>query len=328
MHNSKALLLINTGSPTDLSTKEIRRYLTHFLTDKRVINIPSLIRYPLVYGIIAPLRAKKSRDKYALVWDRGQSPLVLHTEALAKRVQEISECPTFTAMQHNIGSIEQAFSAIEKCGATEVIAVPLFPQYSMSSYENAMSFVQEKYIKLQPPFQLLCTPPYYNHPSYVEALVEQVEKTAEPYSHLLFSFHGIPISQTKPYLGNPDKDYQYQCLETKRIVMEHPKVKALQLTSEVVYQSRFGNGKWLTPILEERIPELAKEGKRRVYVLCPSFVCDCLETLWDIDIHAKELFQGDHLALIPCPNDSTHMAQAIIDLAINQATEIHLWTQP
>ncbi|MDO5017551.1 MAG: ferrochelatase [Porphyromonas sp.] len=333
MSDRRAILLINTGSPTSLEVKAVRRYLADFLTDKRVISLPKWIRIPLVKGIIAPFRAASSRDKYALIWEEDGAPLLLRTRELARKIERESGIPVYVAMRYNKGSMAEALEQITLDGrADEVVAVPLFPHYAMSSYESALDHALSVYRKGEYPFRLKCVAPYYNHPLYIEAVAERVEQTVTQErlegKQLIFSYHGIPISQTKPYRGNKDKDYESQCIEATRLVMNHPRVKALGLSEEIAYQSKFGTNKWLSPTLEQRLSALPKEGKNRVAVVCPSFVCDCLETSWEIGIDLKDKFEGERLTLVPCPNDSTPMARAIINQVMESTDDIEMWTQP
>lgn len=326
--NMRAILLINTGSPKSLETKEVRNYLTDFLTDRRIIGLPQPFRNILVHGIIAPSRAPKSRDKYAQIWRPEGSPLQILTEALATRIESESGIATFVAMRYNRGSLEGAYQRITTQGFTEVVLVPLFPHYAMSSYESAVAHAMEVHQQGSYPFALHCVAPYFSHPLYIEALLEQVERFATPDGHLLFSYHGIPLYQNKAYAGIPQKDYPYQCGETTRLVTTHPRFKAMNLSYEICYQSRFGHNRWLTPTLESRMKALAKEGKKHVSVICPSFVCDCLETSWEVGIDLKEQFAKLQLTLIECPNDSLTMANCIIDQVNHHTTEAIEWTKP
>lgn len=324
----RAILLINTGSPKSPTTRDVREYLTDFLTDGRIIGLRQPFRNLLVHGIIAPFRATSSSKKYALIWTDKGSPLQLLTEALAHKVEEISGLPTYVAMRYNRGSVQTAFEAIKAKGIEEVVVVPLFPHYAMSSYESAVAHAVEVHREGGYPFELKCVAPYYNHPTYIEALVAQITTFAQPGEHLVFSYHGIPVAQTAPYQGNPDKDYEQQCIETTRLVTQHPRYKEMGLSHEIAYQSRFGHHKWLSPTLNDRLDNLPTEGKRLVAVVCPSFVCDCLETTWEVGIALKDKFQGDRLTLVECPNDSLLMAQTIVDQVTHLTTKAEIWTKP
>lgn len=326
--NMRAILLINTGSPKSLETKEVRNYLTDFLTDPRIIGLPQPLRSLLVHGIIAPTRSMTSKSRYAKVWRPEGSPLQILTEALATRIESESGIATFVAMRYNRGSLEEAYQRITTQGFTEVVLVPLFPHYAMSSYESAVAHAVEVRQQGSYPFALHCVAPYFSHQLYIEALLEQIERLATPDGHLLFSYHGIPLYQNKAYAGIPQKDYPYQCGETTRLVTTHPRFKAMNLSYEICYQSRFGHNRWLTPTLECRLEALAKEGQKKVSVICPSFVCDCLETSWEVGIYMKERFSILQPTLIGCPNDSLTMANCIIDQVNHHTTEAIEWTKP
>lgn len=324
----RVIILINTGSPKSLDLQDVRTYLEDFLTDKRIISLPAAIRVPLVKWIIAPRRAPKSRDKYALIWEEEGAPLVLRSEELAREVQRISGIPTLTAMRYSRGSVAGALSKASRLGCEEVVLVPLFPHYAMSSYESAIAHAMEAWEEGGYEFSLKSIAPYYNNPIFIDALAEQVSRFVQMGEHLVFSYHGIPLSQAEPYRGNMEKDYERQCQETTHLLMEHQWVKSLQLTHEVAYQSRFGNNKWLSPTLEERLERLPHEGHKRVAVICPSFVCDGLETTWEVGIDLKEKFGGTSLSLVECPNGSHTMARAIVDSVHNHATEAKRWIEP
>lgn len=324
----RAILLINTGSPKSLETKEVRHYLTDFLTDSRIIGLAQPFRNILVHGIIAPTRAITSRNRYAKIWRKEGSPLQIFTEALASRIEKESGIATFVAMRYNRGSLQEVYDRIASKGFTEVILAPLFPHYAMSSYESAVVYAVEVHQQKSYHFTLKCIEPYFRHPLYIEALLDQIERFAKVGDHLLFSYHGIPLYQNKAYAGNPLKDYPYQCMETTRLVASHPRFKAMNLTYEVCYQSRFGHNKWLNPTLKSRLKALSKEGTKQVSVICPSFVCDCLETTWEVGIYMREHFPTLQPTLIECPNDSLRMASCIIDQVNYHTTEAIEWTKP
>lgn len=328
MMMKRAIILINTGSPESLALSDVRAFLEAFLTDKRIINLPSVLRILLVKGIIVPRRAPKTRDKYALIWEEEGAPLVLRSVELVREVQRISGVPTFTAMRYQKGSLKRTLDKAAQRGCEEVVLVPLFPHYARSSYESAIAHAMEVWQQGAYTFALRSVAPYYHHPIYIEALAEQVSQSVPMASHLVFSYHGIPLAQAKPYLGNIEKDYERQCQETTRLLMAHPWVKSLQLTHEVAYQSRFGSTKWLSPTLEERLAHLPSEGHKKVAVVCPSFVCDGLETTWEIGMHLKAMWAGDQFTLVPCPNASHTMARAIVDLINHSTTDVERWIAP
>lgn len=329
----RGILLLNTGSPLSTAPREVQRYLGDFLTDERVIQLPTILRTLLVRGIIAPFRAPKSAQKYRLIWSEGRSPLLSYTEDLAQALEQISDLPTFVAMRCNRGSTEQALADAVARGIEELTLLPLFPHYAMSSFESAVAQVVTLAQKHHPELQLTCLAPYALRPEYIQLVAKQVAEYAPPQSRLLLSFHGIPLKQARPYEGNPSKDYQYQCLEMTKQLMADPRLQDLKLSHEVAYQSRFGTTKWLTPATDDRIQALPTEGYDSVAVLCPSFVCDNLETLWEIAIQERERFLqrgGKSLTLIPCLNASEELAQIFAKWILNNegVTEATEWIAP
>lgn len=323
---------MNTGSPDSPSVGDVRRYLNNFLTDKRVISIPKWLRYLLVRGIISPFRAPRSAKKYQQIWDEKGSPLHYFTQELADKVERLSVEPVFVAMRYQKGSTERALALAEAKGVEELVVVPLFPHYAMSSFESAVAHVAEVHAESGSGMQLTCVAPYFDEPLYMEALAEQVAESVAPGWYLLLSYHGIPVAQTKPYLGVTMQDYEYQCEKTSHLLMSHPKVAALDVAWESSYQSRFGNNKWLGPETERRMKELAEMGVRKLAVLSPSFVCDGLETLEELGIRGRDAYMGaggGELRLIACPNGSEWMARTILKIAEpERVTTAELWTGP
>ena len=308
----RGILLLNTGTPIAPTAHEVQRYLGDFLTDHRVMQLPSLLRTLLVRGLIAPLRGPISAKRYQQIWQDEGSPLLTYTEQLAEKVARYSSLPTFVGMRYNRDSIQRALAQAVAQGVEELTLVPLFPHYAMSSFESAVAYSYALAKEQYPDLSLQCLAPYALRPEYITLLAEQVARYAPVDSHLLLSYHGIPLKQSAPYEGDPEKDYRYQCQQMTQLLIEHPLVTPLGLSHEVAFQSRFGTTKWLTPPTDRRIRELPREGVRQVTLLCPSFVCDNLETLWEIDIEERKNFHaagGDSLTLIPCLNDSATVAQ-------------------
>lgn len=331
MAKRNVYILVNTGSPATLAVSDVRSYLSDFLTDKRVINMPRLLRIPIFKWFVAPRRAPHSAEKYAMIWEEEGSLLVIKTHSLARKLQHESGFPVFVVMRYSQESIEETLKELNDETVANAYIVPLFPHYAMSSFETAVAHIQDWYDRAGHSFYLMSLRPYYDNALYIDALVEQIAQNVKPQQHLLFSYHGIPISQTRAYKGNPYKDYEWQTTETTRLVMSHPSIESLNLTYEIAYQSRFGNNKWLAPTTEQRLLELPSEGHKSIAVVCPSFVCDCLETLWEIGIEGKEKFVqagGSELTLVPCPNDSDLMVRAIQEHTIWNYSLAKEWTKP
>lgn len=307
-------LLTNTGSPRSCCVEDVGQYLRTFLTDPAIMGMPYLLRQLLVRGIIVPKRAPKSAKRYRQIWLPEGSPLVVYSRQLAEELSRLSGCPTYLAMRYEEGSVDRALRQAEEDGVTELISQPLYPQYASSSFGSASDFVRRRYEALRPSYKLTERGPFYDHPDFIRSLAEQVAGVGlSPETHLLLSFHGLPLSQVKPYLSDPERDYTYQCRRTMELLLECPEVPPLR-SHELVYQSRFGH-RWLTPELTKRLAALPGEGVRRVAVLCPSFVADCLETLEEVGIDGRRIFHevgGEELTLIPCPNGSPTLARVLL----------------
>ncbi|MFT3749011.1 MAG: ferrochelatase [Agriterribacter sp.] len=321
----RGIVLMNLGSPDSTEVKDVRRYLMQFLMDERVIDKPYLLRLPLVGGIIVPFRAPKSAEAYKEIWTKEGSPLIVLTKQLQEEVQKQVSEPVEIAMRYGNPTVEYAFDSLMKKvkGLEEVIAVPLYPHYAMSSYETAVEYAKAIHRKKKYPFKLDFIKPFYNEPGYIDAMAESIKPyMAEAFDHMLFSYHGIPArhlvkadptrSHTEDTKGeccqapSPAREfcYRYQCFETTRLVTEKlglPKEKY-----SISFQSRLGKG-WLEPFTDIRLEQMPKEGIKKLLILCPAFVSDCLETLEEIAMRGKETFMeagGESYTFIPCMNTS------------------------
>lgn len=337
-----AIVLMNLGSPDSTSVKDVRKYLNEFLMDERVIDKPFLLRYLLVKGIITPFRAPKSAEAYEMIWWKEGSPLVVLTQQLLEKVKEKTTIPVTIAMRYGNPTPQAAYDELlkENPDLEEVILVPLYPHYAMSSYETAVVYMKEVKEKLGYKFNLKTVPPFYNHPAYIDALAASMKPYLEEYDfdQLLFSYHGIPerhVTDLDPS-GNHCMQVDKCCFKSSPT---HPTCYRHQvtITSELVskklglqkdkwqqsYQSRLGRDPWLLPSTQTVIPEMPGKGIKKLLVVCPSFVSDCLETLEEIDIRGREDFTnsgGTHYQYIPCMNIEETWINAlmkIIDDTIN-----------
>lgn len=329
---NKAILLLNLGSPKSPSTKDVRTYLNEFLMDEKVIDIPYLLRLLLVKGIITRFRAPKSAALYKSIWTEKGSPLVVITKKLTDQVEDFTGIPTYFSMRYATDSPKAVMNRIleEHPNIKEVVLLPLYPHYAMSSYETGVEYVVKTHEKEAYPFDLQIIPPYYNKGHYINALSEIIKPfTDKSYDHIVFSYHGIPerhvkkTDVTKSHCLKVDNCcsidseahkycYRHQIIETTELI-----AKKLSLPKEkysFAFQSRLGADAWLKPYTAKRLGEMPKEGIKNLLVVCPAFVSDCLETLEEMHEEGKEIFMdagGDSFEVIPCLNNEMSWVKSI-----------------
>ena len=327
---SKAVLLVNLGSPDSPSVPDVRRYLREFLMDARVLDAPWPVRFAVVNFAILPLRPRQSAHAYQSIWTAEGSPLVVTGRHVQQRLQQRVGVPVELAMRYRNPSIANAIQNLASKGAADVLLIPLFPHYAMSSFETAVARVKEVAARRAPQMRITVQAPYFDHPDYVAALVASaLPYLAQPYDHLLFSFHGIPERHlhksdptgrhcllTENCCNNPspahDTCYRAQCFKTMRAFVARADVVANKYS--IAFQSRLGRDPWLKPYTDFELTRLAGEGKKRMLVICPAFVSDCLETLEEIGIRGRETFLsggGQDLQLIPCMNEHADWINAL-----------------
>lgn len=325
------ILLVNLGTPDSPSDKDVHRYLTEFLTDKRVITTPWIQRQMVVRGFIVPARYKQSAASYRAIWTEEGSPLKVYglrvKEALQKRLG--SNYLVELAMRYQNPSIPKTLSMMQKAGIQRLLVIPLFPQYSSATTGSVHQKVMEEISKWTTIPEIIMMGQFATHPGYIDAICRaDKEKMNYAYDHVLFSFHGLPQSQiTKAdptacclkksnccskYTELNRDCYAAQCYATARAVAAQLNLK--EEIYSVSFQSRLGKEPWLEPYTNEVIKNLAKEGKKDVLVFCPSFVCDCLETIYEIGVeYAHEFKQsgGNRLDLAQGLNDSEPWIDAL-----------------
>ena len=318
----RGIVLMNLGSPDSTEVKDVRRYLNEFLMDEKVIDVPYLVRMLLVKGIIVPFRAPKSAEAYKTIWTKEGSPLVVLTKQLQLQLAQLVDEPIEIAMRYGNPSPAMAFEKLleRQPDLQEVIAIPLYPHYAMASYETAVDYAKEIHTKNKYPFKLDFIKPFFDEVDYITAMAENIRPfLKDDYDHILFSYHGIPqrhLRKTDPTGCHCTKVenccdvkssahatcYRHQCFSTTNLI-----TKALQIPSEkfsISFQSRLGKG-WLQPFTDKRLEEMPKEGIKKLLILCPAFVSDCLETLEEIEERGKETFLeagGTSYTMIPCLN--------------------------
>ena len=329
-NNHAGLLLTNLGSPNSTEVGDIRKYLTAFLMDRRVIDYPYLFRALLVKGIVAPRRAPESAKAYKKVWLPEGSPLIVYAERLKERVQSKAPFPVALSMRYGQPSTEKAFEEllVKQPGLEEVVVLPLYPQYTMSSFDTAVEEVKRVHRKGNYPFRLRFLAPFYNQADYIAALAARIRPfLEETYDKILFTYHGLPerhmgkddarIAAGKADFCLPPVNYQQQAYETTRLTAAYLNIP--QERYETAFQSRLAAAKeWLKPYTAVRLEALPGEGVKRLLVVSPAFINDCLETIEEIGMTGKEAFEkagGEQLTLIPCLNDQEQFAEAIVKWA-------------
>jgi protoporphyrin/coproporphyrin ferrochelatase len=318
---SKGILLVNLGSPDSTSVSDVRRYLNEFLMDARVIDTPWPLRRFIV-GMILISRPKESAHAYEKIWTPEGSPLVVTSKHLQAELQKRFEIPIELAMRYQNPSIESAISKLAAQKIDDLLLIPLFPHYAMSSYESAVERMKKVAAKLATQMQITVQPPYFDSPDYIAALVASAKDYLEAgCDHLLFSFHGIPerhLRKTDPThchcltkenccdVPSPAHMtcYRAQCFKTVKAFVEQAKIPAGKFS--VSFQSRLGKDPWLKPYTDFELAEFPGRGVKKLLVICPAFVSDCLETLEEIAMRGKETFigaGGKEFAQIPCLNE-------------------------
>jgi ferrochelatase len=319
---SKGVLLVNLGSPDSSSVHDVRKYLGEFLMDRRVLDAPWPVRFCVVNFAILPSRPKESAHAYQKVWTPEGSPLVVTSQRVRAKLQERVTVPVELAMRYQNPSIEGALKKLVEKEVTHLLVIPLFPHYAMSSYETAAERVKEIAAKMPPKINIEIQPPYFDAPDYIEALVASAKNHLESgYDHLLFSFHGIPerhLRKSDPTgshcLAKEDccevpspahaTCYRAQCFKTVAAFVARAGVP--QEKYSVSFQSRLGRDPWLKPYTDFELVEFPGRGIKKILVICPAFVSDCLETIEEIGMRGRESFLkagGRDLTLIPCMNE-------------------------
>jgi ferrochelatase len=319
-----AVLLLNLGSPDSPAVADVKRYLGEFLGDERVIDKPgnSLLRGLLVHGIIIPFRAKNSAHAYSTVWTREGSPLIVTSRSTQAKLQARTALPVELAMNYGNPSIPDALSRLAARGIDRLLLFPQYPHYAMSSWETVVAKVRREAARLAPAMKIECVEPYYQDEDYIAALVA----SARPYlnhahDHLLFSYHSIPVRHlTKADSSHAHCQVVADCCNTcspahatcyraqvTRTTQAFARLAGLDPDRwSIAFQSRLANEPWLEPYTDFEYKRLAAAGKKRLLVITPAFVTDCLETLEEIRVRGAEDFAaagGSTFEHIPCLND-------------------------
>ncbi|CNG02254.1 ferrochelatase [Yersinia similis] len=303
MQSKPGVLMVNLGTPNAPTSKAIKRYLAEFLSDRRVVDTSPLLWWPLLHGVILPFRSPRVAKLYQSVWMEEGSPLLVYSrrqqKALAARMPDI---PVELGMSYGSPNLPDAIETLLAQGVTNLVILPLYPQYSCSTSAavwDAVARVLKGYRRL-PSVSFIRD--YAEHPAYISALKQSVERSFAKHGQpdrLVMSFHGIP----KRYAQLGD-DYPIRCEDTSRALRA-----ALPLPAEKIimtYQSRFGREPWLTPYTDETLKSLPSQGVKHIQLICPGFSADCLETLEEIKEQNREFFLhagGEKFEYIPALND-------------------------
>lgn len=318
----KGALLINLGSPESPNPKDVKKYLGEFLMDERVIDLAKPLRTFLVKGIILNTRPKKSAKAYKKIWWKEGSPLIVLSQRLQGAVQKKVSVPIGLAMRYGTPSIEQGIKELVDQGVDEIMLIPLYPQFAMATTETILVLAENIRDEKYPDLEFTVLPPFYNHPDYVRVLSESIQEylSDKDWEHLLFSYHGIPerhirksdVTKShckidKSCCQTASKAHQYcyrhQCYETTRQVAEYLGLKEDRFSTS--FQSRLGVDPWLQPYTDQTVARFAKKGTKKMAIVTPAFVSDCLETLEEIGMEAVEDFEekgGEELHVVPCIN--------------------------
>ncbi|WP_026903524.1 ferrochelatase [Pedobacter glucosidilyticus] len=335
----KGILLVNLGTPDSPKTADVRKYLDEFLMDGRVIDINPVLRTLLVKGIIVPFRGPKSAKIYKEIWTEQGSPLLIYgnnvRDAIAERLGE--DYQVELAMRYQSPSIPDALERLKQAKLDSIKVIPLFPQYASASTGSVHQLVMEIVSQWQAIPSISFVNSYYDHPGMIKVFADNTRKYLdEGWDHILFSFHGVPQRHMrkadvsgehclkvkdccKTLTENNKFCYSAQCHQTAKLIAEE-----LNLSDDMYslcFQSRLGNDPWMQPYTSDVLKELAAKGVKRILVLCPAFVADCLETLFEISFEYQEEFEelgGEKVQLVESLNDHPAWIDALEDIILNK----------
>lgn len=327
-----AVLIVNVGTPDKPEVKHVRKYLTQFLNDPRVIDIPWLLQKILVNFIIVPFRAPKSTKLYKVLWGVNGSPLLYYTIRVKDKLQKSlpDNYTVYAAMRYGNPSLKNKLKEIKEGAYDKLIVVPQFPHYASSSTGTVNAYVMRTMRKWNVTPSVEFINQFYDHPGYINAFVKRAqEKKYQNFDHIIFSYHGLPLRQINKIHPNTDCKncscilempeygkwcYKATCYETSRLLAKQLNLKSSEYS--VSFQSRLSKN-WLEPFSDRLIADKAKENTKKILVLAPAFVADCLETEVEIGVEYAELFKengGEELKMCESLND--------MDLWINTLNQL------
>ena len=323
LQKNEGVLLINLGSPKELSKKSVRQYLRVFLSDDNVVDLPKFFQQFILRLFILPFRPKNTLEAYEKIWTKEGSPLIISTESIANKLTEKTGWNVEYAMRYEEPSIEKALHNFKNNEINKIYVISLYPHNAMATTVTTELETRNVAMNVSNDFELIFTKPFFDNEEYINAMVNSIRPYVEnkSYDKIIFSYHGIPKRQAKKTdetgehcfstsnCCEIENDGSKDCYRSHTRIASDLTAKKLGLKDdqwEIAYQSRIGPG-WLTPFTDKRLAKLPEEGKDNIAILCPSFISDCLETLEEIDIRGRETFLkagGKNMTYIPCLNDS------------------------
>lgn len=319
------ILIVNLGTPSTPTASAVRNYLTEFLSDPRVVEIPRWLWIPILRAIILPLRSKRTAKNYQKIWLSEGSPLMVYSKRLIKKLEEAfskQDLCIELAMRYGEPTIESALKKFQQTNCSRIIVLPLFPQYSAATTASLFEEVTKQLHKWRAIPSMDFINQYAENSKYIEALTQSVQKHWKKHGnagHLLMSFHGLPERQIKA--GDP---YQKQCLTTANLLAEKLQLQPTEYT--VAFQSRFGKAKWIEPYCDQTLQQMPARGIKRIDVICPGFAVDCLETLEEIAQTNAELFHaagGEYFSYIPALNDSIEHQEVLTNILLPHIPDLN-----
>ncbi len=323
LQKNEGVLLINLGSPKELSKKSVRQYLRVFLSDDNVVDLPKFFQQFILRLFILPFRPKNTLEAYEKIWTKEGSPLIISTESIANKLTEKTGWNVEYAMRYEEPSIEKALHKFKENEINKIYVISLYPHNAMATTVTTELETRNVAMDISNDFELIFTKPFFDNEEYINAMVNSIRPYVEnkSYDKIIFSYHGIPKRQAKKTdetgehcfstsnCCEVENDGSKDCYRSHTRIASDLTAKKLGLEDdqwEIAYQSRIGPG-WLTPFTDKRLAKLPEEGIDNIAILCPSFISDCLETLEEIDIRGRETFLkagGKKMTYIPCLNDS------------------------
>lgn len=330
------VLLVNLGTPDSPSTADVRKYLSEFLNDPRVIDIPWALRKMLVNLIIVPFRSPKSAKIYQKLWTKDGSPLLIHGNAVKEKLQASlgNDYDVYLGMRYQNPGLDAVLGVMQKKNYDKIIVVPLFAQYASSSTGSALEKVMQLISRWYVIPEVKFISQYYNNPSYINAFVARGKQyDLNAYDHILFSYHGLPVRQVDKVYGNSlcsdhkcedhvdDENkfcYKATCYETTRLIARQLGIPEAKYS--VAFQSRLDKN-WLEPFSDKVVAQKAKEGAKKLLVFSPAFVADCLETTIEIGEEYNEIFKehgGEKVQLVESLNDHPLWIETLKEMVLNK----------